>query len=29
MKNAIEKLDGTDLHGRRIKMIEDKSRRRR
>jgi len=28
MKNAIEKLDGTDLHGRRIKLLEDKSRRR-
>lgn len=26
MKNAIEKLDGTDLNGRRIRLIEDKRR---
>ncbi|XP_027199249.2 serine and arginine rich splicing factor B52 [Dermatophagoides pteronyssinus] len=29
MKTAIEKLDGQDLHGRRIRLHEDKSRRRR
>jgi len=29
MKNALDKLDDTDLSGRRIKLIEDKSRRRR
>lgn len=29
MKNAIDKLDDTDLNGRRIKLVEDKSRRRR
>ncbi|XP_035224143.1 serine-arginine protein 55-like isoform X1 [Stegodyphus dumicola] len=29
MKNAIDKLDDTDLSGRRIKLVEDKSRRRR
>ncbi|RWS29561.1 serine/arginine-rich splicing factor 4-like protein [Leptotrombidium deliense] len=28
MKNALEKLDGADLHGRRIRLVEDKSRRR-
>ena len=26
LKTAIEKLDGTDLNGRRIKLVEDKSR---
>ncbi|GFQ84982.1 serine-arginine protein 55 [Trichonephila clavata] len=29
MKNAIDNLDDTDLSGCRIKLIEDKSRRRR
>lgn len=29
MKNAIEKLDDTDLNGRRIRLIEDRSSRRR
>lgn len=29
MKNAVDKLDDTDLSGRRIKLIEDKSRGRR
>ena len=29
MKAALEKLDGQDLHGRRIRLQEDKSRRRR
>jgi len=28
MKTAIEKLDGADLHGRRIRLVEDKTRRR-
>ncbi|RWS17793.1 Serine/arginine-rich splicing factor 4-like protein [Dinothrombium tinctorium] len=28
MKQALEKLDGADLHGRRIRLVEDKSRRR-
>ena len=26
MKNAIEKLDGFELHGRRIRLVEDKTR---
>ena len=26
MKNAIEKLDGSELHGRRIRLVEDKTR---
>ncbi|KAL0276196.1 UNVERIFIED_CONTAM: hypothetical protein PYX00_003813 [Menopon gallinae] len=29
MKAAIDKLDGTELNGRKIRLIEDKSRRRR
>ena len=29
MKRAIEKLDGTEINGRKIKMTEDKPRRRR
>ena len=33
MKNAISKLDGTEINGRKIKLVEDKpkrsSRRRR
>lgn len=28
LKTAIEKLDGTDLNGRRIKLVEDKDVRR-
>uniref|UniRef100_A0A3B1IE14 Serine and arginine rich splicing factor 5a n=1 Tax=Astyanax mexicanus TaxID=7994 RepID=A0A3B1IE14_ASTMX len=28
MKNAIEKLDGTDLNGRKIKLFEDRKRNR-
>lgn len=26
MKNAIEKLDGSEMHGRRIRLVEDKTR---
>lgn len=26
MKNAIEKLDGSEMHGRRIRLVEDKAR---
>jgi arginine/serine-rich splicing factor 4/5/6 len=29
LKTAIEKLDGTDLNGRRIKLVEDKDSGRR
>lgn len=29
MKNAIEKLDGSEMHGRRIRLLEDKTRRSR
>lgn len=33
MKNAVSKLDGTEINGRKIKLVEDKpkrsSRRRR
>lgn len=29
MKNAIEKLDDTELNGRRIRLVEDKSAKRR
>ena len=29
LRNAMEKLDGTDLNGRKIKLIESKRRRRR
>merc|ERR1711963_961265 len=29
MRNAIEKLDGTEINGRRIKLIEDRPRRSR
>lgn len=29
MKNALEKLDGTDLNGRKIKLIEDRKKRSR
>ena len=28
MKRAIEKLDGTEINGRKIKLTEDRSRRR-
>lgn len=27
MKNAIEKLNGTELNGRKIKLFEDRKRR--
>lgn len=27
MKNAIEKLDGTDLNGRKLKLYEDRKRK--
>ena len=29
LKTALEKLDGTELNGRRIKLVEASSRRRR
>ncbi|XP_028850533.1 serine and arginine rich splicing factor 6a [Denticeps clupeoides] len=29
MKRAIDKLDGTDINGRKIRLVEDKPRRRR
>uniref|UniRef100_A0A8D3DI69 RRM domain-containing protein n=2 Tax=Scophthalmus maximus TaxID=52904 RepID=A0A8D3DI69_SCOMX len=29
LKRAIEKLDGTDVNGRKIRLVEDKSRRKR
>jgi arginine/serine-rich splicing factor 4/5/6 len=29
MKNALEKLDDTEINGRRIKLVEDKRRSRR
>ncbi|XP_022600877.1 serine/arginine-rich splicing factor 6-like isoform X1 [Seriola dumerili] len=29
MKRALEKLDGTDVNGRKIRLVEDKPRRRR
>ena len=29
MKRAIEKLDGTEINGRKIRMIEDRPSRRR
>lgn len=28
MRRALEKLDGTDINGRKIRLIEDKPRRR-
>ncbi|CAG5134089.1 unnamed protein product, partial [Candidula unifasciata] len=28
MRNAIEKLDGTEINGRKIRLVEDKPRRR-
>lgn len=29
MKRALDKLDGTDINGRKIRLVEDKPRRRR
>lgn len=29
LKRALEKLDGTDINGRKIRLVEDKHRRRR
>uniref|UniRef100_A0A9J7XVT7 Serine and arginine rich splicing factor 6b n=1 Tax=Cyprinus carpio carpio TaxID=630221 RepID=A0A9J7XVT7_CYPCA len=29
MKRAVDKLDGTDINGRKIRLVEDKPRRRR
>lgn len=29
MKRAMDKLDGTDINGRKIRLVEDKPRRRR
>jgi arginine/serine-rich splicing factor 4/5/6 len=29
MKNALEKLDDTEINGRRIKLTEDKPKKRR
>lgn len=29
MKRAIEKLDGTDINGRKIRLVEDRPRKRR
>ena len=29
MKNAYEKLDATEINGRKIKLIEDRPKRRR
>ena len=29
MKNAYDKLDGTEINGRKIKLIEDRPKRRR
>ncbi|XP_029990540.1 serine/arginine-rich splicing factor 6-like isoform X1 [Sphaeramia orbicularis] len=29
LKRAVEKLDGTDINGRKIRLVEDKPRRRR
>uniref|UniRef100_A0A8C1QUA4 Serine and arginine rich splicing factor 6a n=1 Tax=Cyprinus carpio TaxID=7962 RepID=A0A8C1QUA4_CYPCA len=29
MRRAVEKLDGTDINGRKIRLVEDKQRRRR
>ena len=29
MKRAIDKLDNTDINGRKIRLVEDKPRRRR
>lgn len=29
MKRALDKLDGTDINGRKIRLVEDRSRKRR
>jgi len=29
MKRAMEKLDGTEINGRKIRMVEDRPSRRR
>lgn len=29
LKRAVDKLDGTDINGRKIRLVEDKSRKRR
>lgn len=29
MRRALDKLDGTDINGRKIRLVEDKPRRRR
>lgn len=29
MKNALDKLDNTEINGRRIKLVEDRPKRRR
>ena len=29
MKNALDKLDNTEINGRRIKLVEDRPRKRR
>ena len=29
MRRALDKLDGTDINGRKIRLVEEKSRRRR
>lgn len=29
MKNALDKLDGTEINGRKIRLVEDRPRRRR
>lgn len=29
MKRALDKLDGTDINGRKIRLVEDKPKRRR
>lgn len=29
MKRALDKLDGSDINGRKIRLVEDRSRRRR
>lgn len=29
MKRALDKLDGTDINGRKIRLVEDRPRRRR
>lgn len=29
MKRALDKLDGSDINGRKIRLVEDKPRRRR